>query len=175
MQNPKSNDENAETILVPAAAVERHASEETSPYLNSNSTTDVALNLSTTSLVGKKFGDYFIEAELARGGMGVVYKARQGSLGRIVALKMILSGKLAGADDVRRFTMEAEAAAKLEHPNIVPIYEIGEIDGQHFFSMGFVEGGRGGVGAADLNLAGDVEAERPGGGLDGRGGLGESG
>ncbi len=54
---------------------------------------------------------------------------------------MILSGKLAGTDDIRRFHVEAEAAARLDHPNIVPIYEIGERDGQHFFTMGFVEGG----------------------------------
>lgn len=92
-------------------------------------------------VVGKKFGDYRIEAEIARGGMGVVYRAHQLSLNRQVAIKMILSGNLAGEDDVRRFYVEAEAAAKLEHPNIVPIYEIGQLEGQHFFSMGFVDGG----------------------------------
>ncbi len=87
-----------------------------------------------------QFGDYEILDEIAKGGMGVVYKARQTKLNRIVALKMIRSAELADASQVKRFYTEAEAAAKLTHPGIVPVYDVGEANGQHYFSMAFVDG-----------------------------------
>jgi serine/threonine-protein kinase len=94
----------------------------------------------SSSALPRNFGDYELLAELGRGGMGVVYKAREKSLNRILALKMVLKGALSSEEDVARFRSEARSAAGLAHENIVPVYTVSEHDGQPFFTMKYIEG-----------------------------------
>lgn len=98
------------------------------------------LGLPIGSKLPRRFGAYELLEEIAQGGMGVVFKARQISLERIVAVKMILAGQFAGQEEIKRFQIEAEAAGKLDHPGIVPVFDVGCHDGQHYFSMAYVEG-----------------------------------
>jgi eukaryotic-like serine/threonine-protein kinase len=86
------------------------------------------------------FGDYELLEEIARGGMGIVYRSRQMSLNRIVAVKMLLFGKFSSEEFVQRFRTEAQAVASLQHPNIVAIHEVGQHEGQHYFSMDYIAG-----------------------------------
>lgn len=88
----------------------------------------------------RRFGDYELLEEIAHGGMGVVYRARQVKLNRVVALKMLLLGQFSSDQAIRRFQREAQAAAALRHPGIVGVHDVGEVDGQHYFTMELVEG-----------------------------------
>lgn len=130
---PKPVDAAAETVApAPSAAADLAAA--SGPF-------DAAGLAGASGSAPRRFGDYELHEPLGRGGMGIVFRATQLRLKRTVALKMILAGQLSSTPEVERFKREAESAARLSHPAIVPIYEIGEHKGQHYFSMGYVEGG----------------------------------
>jgi serine/threonine protein kinase len=88
----------------------------------------------------QRFGDYELLGEVGRGGMGVVYKAREAGLDRVVAIKMLLPGAVPDEAELQRFRTEAAAAARLQHPHIVAVHRVGEHDGRHFYSMDFIDG-----------------------------------
>ncbi|MCX7826809.1 MAG: serine/threonine protein kinase [Verrucomicrobiae bacterium] len=131
---PASNaDPDAETVTFPSS----HGS----PAARESSTTE--------------FGRYELLEEIGRGGMGVVYRARQKNLDRIVAIKVVLAGHLASPEELRRFETEARAAARLQHPHIVRVYDAGQVHGQHYFAMEYVAGSS----LAELARRGPLEAE----------------
>lgn len=125
--------------------LDRMAAPKPAPSDSANENTVLLSNSSNSikpdaELEFEDFGDFELISELGRGGMGVVYRARQKSLDREVALKMILASRFAGQEELRRFQQEAKAAAKLKHENVVRVFEVGEHGGQHYFTMDYIEG-----------------------------------
>jgi len=139
--SPKANANQPVTTPEPDASQQATTPEvdRTDPYVGQAHEAALAVP-NGSGPVGNKIGSYEVLGELGRGGMGVVYKARQPALNRLVALKMIRSANLAGEEELARFRAEAQSAARLQHPNIVTLYEIGEQDGMPYFSLEFVEG-----------------------------------
>src|SRR5262249_54884214 len=127
------------TLVLPAA-VPPNMDEQPTLALQEDATVGEPLGV-VDPLGPPQLADYEILRELGRGGMGVVYQARQKSLQRMVALKMILAGSHARAEDRERFQTEAQAIARLQHPNIVRIHEVGEAEGRPFLSLEYVDGG----------------------------------
>lgn len=129
------------TIASKWSAITASGRDATTDFTVSSQKPDRRTESSVKQLQGEKVAGYDILEELGRGGMGVVYKARDRRLGRVVALKVILAGGHAGAAERSRFQVEVEAAAQLQHPNIAQVYEVGEDNGQPFMAMEFCSGG----------------------------------